>query len=161
MDCNLFKIHIKMRTLFFFLIFAGLMACNPQPAAPVEAPPAQAEQVTESGEPLGQTIINAGIEVYCSYHLVRGAGAIQTTGAERVTSKAWQAIPAGQRPDNALFIKDAITTLEKEGVLAGVDLTKTKSNWLIILYPGASPRKDWVLDSRDLYARVEPVPAQN
>lgn len=150
-----------MRTLLF-LLFAGLIACNqPQPAAPVETPPAQAEQVTESGEPMGQTIINAGIEVYCSYHLVRGAGAIQTTGAERVTSKAWQAIPAGQRPDNALFLKDAIATLEKEGVLAGVDLTKTKANWLIVLYPGASPRKDWVLDSRDLYARAEPVPATN
>ena len=139
-----------MRTLFFFLIFAGLWACNPPAATPTEpAPPAVAQ--TESGEPLAAS--NAAIvapTVYVSYSMTRGAGAIQTTGGEFVQTKAWQAPPVGQVVDPTLLMRDLITALEREGVLAGVDLTKTKSNWLIVLFPGASPRRDFVLDSRDL-----------
>ena len=139
-------------TLFFFILFGFVLAsCDkPQPSAQTQpAPPEQA--VAESGEPLAAS--NAAIvapTVYISYSLTRGAGAIQTTGGEFVQTKAWQAPPVGQVVDPTLLLRDLITALEREGVLAGVDLTKTKSNWLIVLFPGASPRRDFVLDSRDL-----------
>lgn len=143
---------IRMKhTLLFFILFAGFIACNPSADKPTDpAPPAVAQ--TEAGEPLAAS--NAAVivapTVYVSYSLTRGAGAIQTTGGEFVQTKAWQAPAAGQVVDPTILMRDLISALEKEGVLAGVDLTKPKANWLRILYPGASPRRDFVLDSRDL-----------
>ena len=141
-----------MRHIIFLFLFAGLMACNP-PEQP--APPAAAETeqpaVAESGEALGvapATIVAP--TVYAGWHLVRGAGAIQQTGGVFFQTKAWNAPVAGQAEDVTLYLRDLITALEKEGVLAGVDLTKMKSNWLIVTSAGASPRRTWVLDSRDL-----------
>lgn len=152
-----------MRTFLFLsvFVFALLIACN-QPTEPAATdPPATAQEAptNESGEPLAATdqavpTVQGGIVTYCSYHLVRGAGAITTTGAIRVESKAWLSTPAGQTYNPELFIRDLISALEKEGVLAGVDLTKTKANWLTVLWPGATPpassTRKMILDSRDL-----------
>lgn len=146
----------KMRTLFAFLFFVAftLASCDkPQPPAPTQpAPPEQPPAVaqTESGEPLGASNAIIVPTVYVSYSLTRGAGAIQVTGGEFVQTKAWMAPTAQDPNDPTRLMRDLIVALEREGVLAGVDLTKTKSNWLIVLFPGASPRRDFVLDSRDL-----------
>lgn len=140
-------------TLFFLIVFGfALASCDkPQPPAQTQpAPPAVAQ--TESGEPLAASNA-AGIivpTVYVSYSLTRGAGAIQVTGGEFVQTKAWMTPTAQDPNDPTRLMRDLIVALEREGVLAGVDLTKTKSNWLIVLFPGASPRRDFVLDSRDL-----------
>lgn len=143
-----------MRTLSF-LLFAGLMACNPQPTAPTEAPPAvaqveQPQALAESGEVLGAApVTQAAITVYCSYNLVTGYGAIQKTGARFVQSSAWTMPTAGQVEDKGAFLKDLIRALTSDGTLSGVDLNKAGVE-LTVLYPGASPRRDWILKSSGL-----------
>lgn len=92
----------------------------------------------------------APAKTYVSYHLVRASGAFSVTGAVWVESEAWRRVTNDQVQDNTRFIRDVIAELQAQQVLDGVDLTKTKSNWLIVLHPGASPRQGWVLDSRDL-----------
>ena len=142
-----------MRTLFFFILFAGLIACNPPAAQPAQSE-APAVAQTESGEPMAATeaapVIISGQRVYCGYHIVRGGGAIQHTGGIFIVTKAWQTPPAGQQYDPTIYIRDLVSALEREQLLAGVDLTKTKSNWVEITSFGASPRADFVSDTRDL-----------
>lgn len=134
-----------MRTLFFIIIlFAGLWACNPPAATPTEQPPAVAQ--TESGEPLGAGL--ADPTFYVSYHLVRSGGAITSTAGIFIQTKAWNVPPVGQAVDPTLLMRDLIKALTASGVLTGVDLTQTAKNWLIVLYPGAAPRRDFILDSR-------------
>lgn len=148
-----------MRTFLFLsvFIFALLMACS-QPAEPEATDPPATEQTeapqAESGEPLAATeaapVIISGQRVYCGYHIVRGGGAIQHTGGIFIVTKAWQTPPAGQQYDPTIYIRDLVSALEREQLLAGVDLTKTKSNWVEITSFGASPRADFVSDTRDL-----------
>lgn len=144
-----------MRTLFFFLLFAGLIACDqPQLAAPVETPPAVAQvdgqPVAESGEVLGAApVTQAAITVYCSWHLATGYGATQKTGARLIQSSAWTMPTAGQVEDKGAFLKDLIRALTSDGTLSGVDLNKAGVE-LTVLYPGASPRRDWILKSSGL-----------
>ena len=154
-----------MRTLLF-LIFAGLMACT-KPGAPAETPPAQAEQVeripytdgttlTESGEVLGAApVTQAAVTVYCSYNLVTGYGATQKTGARFVQSSAWTMPTAGQVEDKGAFLKDLIRALTSDGTLSGVDLNKAGVE-LTVIYPGASPRRDWILKSSGLPRAASP-----
>lgn len=142
-----------MRTLLF-LLFAGLMACNPQPATPVEAPPAvsqaEGQPIAESGEVLGTApVTQAAITVYCSWHLVTGYGATQKTGARFVQSSAWTMPTTGQVEDKGAFLKDLIRALTSDGTLSGVDLNKAGVE-LTVIYPGASPRRDWILKSSGL-----------
>lgn len=120
---------------------------QPTETAPIE--------VSEDAMPMAAAPSTIVPTTYCSYHLIRGAGAIAMTGATWVSSEAWRYTPAGTPTDNTLFMRDLIATLDADGVLAGADLTKTKSNWLIILHPGGTARKDWVLDSRDLPQEVK------
>lgn len=150
-----------MRTLSLILIlFAGLMACN-QPAEPVATDPsavsqAEGQPVTESGEALGAApVTQAAIAVYCSYNLVTGYGATQKTGARFVQSSAWTMPTAGQVEDKGAFMKDLIRALTSDGTLSGVDLNKAGVE-LTVLYPGASPRRDWILKSSGLPRAASP-----
>jgi len=151
-----------MRTFLIFPIL--LFAACTQPERPEQLTPAISDEgqaveapAPEEAQPMSATI--TAPTVYASYHLVRGAGAIATTGATYLQTYAWQAVPAGQAANPEKFIQDLIRKLDDDGVLAGVDLTKTKSNWLIVLHPGATPRKGWVLDSRDM-KKAEPAPQE-
>lgn len=103
-----------------------------------------------SEQPMAAAATVATPATYVSYYLVRGAGAITLTGAVWVESEAWRYTPAGTPTDNTKFLRDVITQLTDDGVLYGVDLQKTKANWLIVLHPGGTARQAWVLDSRDL-----------
>lgn len=142
-------------TLFFLILFGFLLASCDKPQPPAQTEPAPPEQaVAESGEPMAATesapVIISGQRVYCGYHIVRGGGAIQHTGGIFIVTKAWQTPPAGQQYDPTIYIRDLVSALEREQLLAGVDLTKTKSNWVEITSFGASPRADFVSDTRDL-----------
>ncbi len=148
-----------MRTLLFIL-FAGLMACNPQPTAPAETPPAvsqsEGQPIAESGEVLGAApVTQAAVTVYCSYNLVTGYGATQKTGARFVQSSAWTMPTAGQVEDKGAFLKDLIRALTSDGTLSGVDLNKAGVE-LTVIYPGASPRRDWILKSSGLPRAASP-----
>ncbi|MBK6903975.1 MAG: hypothetical protein IPH04_14540 [Saprospirales bacterium] len=145
-----------MRTLLLIL-FVGLMACNPQPAAPAETPPAQAEQVTESGQPLAaqeQTVIVQTQRVYLGWHLTTATGAIQKTGGTWILTKAFLPVPQGQTADPAQLINDLIRQMTSDGTLSGVDLWATSKNWLIITSSSlAGLRETMILDSRKRLAR--------
>lgn len=139
----------NMKTLLFLIfIFAGLWACNP-PADNAPVAPAQAE-----GEPMGAA---AEPTYFVGYHLVIASGAIKTTGAAWVPTKAWVPVPVGTRPVPGLLMADLIKALTANGSLAGIDLKQTAKNHLIITATSA-PLRDWMIyDSRAIYA----APAQN
>jgi len=143
-----------MRTLLF-LIFAGLMACNPQPAAPTEAPPAvaQVEPQAESGEPLAATDATQLQRVYVSWHLVTQTGGMKTTGATWVSTKAFLPVPTGQTADPAQLINDLTRALASAGALQGIDLTQTAKNWLVITGATLTVREAMILDSRKIPVR--------
>lgn len=128
-----------MRTLLSFLLFAGLIACNPQPATPTEAPPAQAQ--TESGEPMGATTTQLQ-RVYVGWHLVTATGVTKTTGGTWVSTKAFLPVPQGQTADPAQLLNDLIRQLTSDGTLAGVDLAQTAKNRLEITSSSLSGLRD-------------------
>ena len=144
-----------MRTLLF-LIFAGLMACA-KPGTPTETPPAQAEQVTESGQPLAatdQAVVIQTQRVYLGWHLTTATGAIQRTGGTWILTKAFLPVPQGQTADPAQLINDLIRQMTSDGTLSGVDLWATSKNWLIITSSSlAGLRETMILDSRKRLAR--------
>ncbi len=151
-----------MRTSIFLsvFVFALLIACN-QPAEPVATdPPAvsqsEGQPIAESGEVLGAApVTQAAITVYCSWNLVTGYGATQKTGARFVQSSAWTMPTAGQVEDKGAFLKDLIRALTSDGTLSGVDLNKAGVE-LTVIYPGASPRRDWILKSSGLPRAASP-----
>jgi hypothetical protein len=144
-----------MRTLILIL-FAGLIACN-QPQPPAEAPPEQTAQVeapavAESGEALGVAPEIPLMKVNVAWVLSTGFEAKTKHGITQIKTAAWQAVPAGQTYDPSILMRDLIGALTKAGTLTGVDLTKPAKDYLLIFYPGSTPRPDFVLDSRNLRA---------
>lgn len=135
-----------MRTLLFFLLFAGLIACNKPAATPTDTPPAQAQ--TESGEPLGATTVTQVQRVYLGWHLITQTGVTKTTGGTWVLTKAFLPVPQGQTADPAQLINDLIRQLNSDGVLSGIDLTQTAKNRLEITSSSlAGLRETMILES--------------
>lgn len=135
-----------MRTLFFFIIFAGLIACNPPAAQPAQpASPAVAQ--TESGEPLAATPAIQVQRVYVAWHLTTQTGGIQRTGGTWVQTKAFLPVPIGQTADPAQLLNDLIRTLTGDGTLSGVDLSLTAKNRLEVTGASLAVRETMILES--------------
>ena len=133
-------------TLFFFILFAGLIACNPPAATPTEpAPPAVAQ--TENGEPLAATPAIQVQRVYVAWHLTTQTGGIQRTGGTWVQTKAFLPVPIGQTADPAQLLNDLIRTLTSDGTLSGVDLTLTAKNRLEVTGASLAVRETMILES--------------
>lgn len=92
--------------------------------------------------------------VYASYQIIRNFGVQKATGATWVETDAWQRVSNDPQTDNSKFITDLITTLTEAGTLDDIDLNK-RGNHLVVLWPGAPPRKGWVLDSQDIPKQAE------
>lgn len=88
-------------------------------------------------------------KVYASYSLVRNFGVQKSTGATWVQTEAWSTITNDPTADNERFLIDLVRTLKESGELDDIDLNRS-GNYLVVLWPGAPPRPDWVLDSREI-----------
>lgn len=143
-----------MRTLFAFLILLAFIACNQPAEPPTATAPEQAQvegqPIAESGEALGVTTIQA-IKVNVSWGLSASFGARTVFGTTQVTTTAWTAPPVGGVVDPTILMRDLIRALTANGTLAGVDLTQTAKNYLVVFatQPTAA-RIDFVVDSRSL-----------
>lgn len=109
-----------------------------------------APAINENGQALAAGEAPAMPPMYVSYVLFTQHGGKFTAGVARVRTNAWSSVPVGQVYDPDLLLKDLIRVLNAEGVLRNVDLTKIDRNWILILFPGASPPAQLNGDSRKM-----------